>query len=114
MTLPSCSQDKKSEEVDETTSSSDVTTTYYLIRHAEKVRKNKLDSDPHLTRKGKIRSKNWAHDILGDVKFDAVYSTDYHRTRTTAEPTAKKQGHELILYDPLYMDIEGFKIAWKP
>ena len=37
-----------------------------------------------------------------------VYSTDYHRTRETALPTAKANNLELTLYDPRKVDIETF------
>ena len=33
--------------------------TFYLIRHAEKVRINKTDKDPALNEKGMIRALNW-------------------------------------------------------
>lgn len=93
---------------DETNSLSQKTV-YYLIRHAEKVRNNKNNRDPHLTKEGKHRSKKWANEVFKDVKFDAVYSTDYHRTRNTAKPTARKNGLDLKFYDPMNMDIEAFK-----
>ena len=50
------------------------TTTYYLIRHAEKDRTDKTNRDPHLTESGNQRAENWAK-ILKEVKFDLVYST---------------------------------------
>ena len=83
------------------------TTTYYLIRHAEKDRSDKSDRNPHLTEKGKKRADNWAN-ILKDVKFDAVYSTDYNRTKETALPTAKANDLELKLYDPRKMASKEF------
>ena len=108
MALPSCSQAKKNQESDQTEVESS-TTKYYLIRHAEKVRKNNGDADPHLTKEGKLRAKRWANEVFKNVKFDAVYSTDYHRTRNTATPTAKKNGLKIKFYDPMNMDMEAFK-----
>ena len=72
--------------------------TYYFIRHAEKDRSDKTNRDPHLTEIGKARASHWS-DILKHVKFDAIYSTDYHRTRETAHPTAKANNLDIIIYD---------------
>lgn len=86
----------------------DATTTYYLIRHAEKDQSDKTNRNPHLTEKGRKRAENWS-TILKNVKFDAVYSTDYNRTKETATPTAKANGLELKFYDPRNMDMVKFK-----
>lgn len=83
------------------------TTTYYLIRHAEKDRSDKTNKDPHLTQKGQKRAENWAN-TLKDVKFDMVYSTDYHRTKETAAPTAKANDLEVSYYDPRQLNSEDF------
>jgi 2,3-bisphosphoglycerate-dependent phosphoglycerate mutase len=80
--------------------------TYYLIRHAEKERN--VDKNPPLTNIGSLRAESWA-EILHDIKFDAVYSTDYKRTKATAKPTALKNNLDLILYHPRNIDIEKFK-----
>lgn len=83
-------------------------TTYYFIRHAEKDRSNPTNEDPHLTQQGLLRAAKWSY-VMEAVKFDAVYSTDYNRTRETAMPTAEKNGiKDLILYDPSDMDMKGF------
>jgi 2,3-bisphosphoglycerate-dependent phosphoglycerate mutase len=74
-------------------------TTYYLIRHAEKDRTNKEEKDPSLTEEGLARATNWA-DVLKDVKFDAVYSTNYNRTMQTAFPLAEANGLSILQYDP--------------
>lgn len=83
-------------------------TTYYFIRHAEKDRTDPSDKNPHLTEVGIARANRWS-DILGEVKFDAVYSTDYYRTKETAKPTATKNNIELKIYDPKNIDAESFK-----
>ncbi|WP_250432621.1 phosphoglycerate mutase family protein [Hanstruepera flava] len=83
-------------------------TTFYFIRHAEKDRSNKTNRDPHLTEIGKARANHW-NDILKHVDFDAVYSTDYHRTKETANPTAKRCQVELTIYNPKDLNIETFK-----
>lgn len=98
----SCSEEKKVSQTSE-----NVTSTYYFIRHAEKDRSDSSNKDPHLTDIGHLRAANWSK-ILGEVKFDAVYSTDYHRTRETAQPTATKNGHDVTLYDPKNIDTKSF------
>jgi phosphohistidine phosphatase SixA len=102
MLFASCKEDKKSEVLSES-----LTSTYYFIRHAEKDRTDPSDKDPHLTEVGKARAAHWSL-ILGEVKFDAVYSTDYIRTKETAQPTAIKNNLELKIYDPNAIDATSF------
>ena len=80
-------------------------TTYYLIRHAEKDESDKTNKDPHLTEVGKKRAENWT-TVFGDVKFDMVYSTNYNRTKATAEPTAKANNVDITFYDPRNLKLE--------
>ncbi|NAS30870.1 phosphoglycerate mutase [Flavobacteriaceae bacterium R38] len=75
------------------------TTTIYFIRHAEKDRSNPNDRNPALTQDGLGRAVKWA-EVLKNQKLDAVYSTDYNRTKQTAAPSAAKNGLEVTLYDP--------------
>lgn len=82
-------------------------TTYYLIRHAEKDRSDKTNKDPHLTEKGLKRAENW-EKTLKNVKFDAIYSTNYNRTKETASPTAKANNLELTIYNPRSIDTKTF------
>jgi phosphohistidine phosphatase SixA len=83
------------------------TTTYYLIRHAEKDQSDKTNRNPHLTDIGLKRADNWAN-VLKNVKFDMVYSTDYNRTKETATPTAKANNVEVSFYDPRNMNPKEF------
>ena len=83
------------------------TTTYYLIRHAEKDRSDKSNRNPKLTEAGLQRAEKWAK-TLKDIRFDAVYSTDYNRTKETATPTAKANNLELKFYDPRDMKMAQF------
>ena len=85
----------------------DVIATYYLIRHAEKDRSDKTNRNPELTEEGLQRAENWAKHFK-DLKFDAVYSTDYNRTKQTAMPTATANNVELQFYNPSDMKIEEF------
>ncbi|MCL7763820.1 histidine phosphatase family protein [Polaribacter sp. Z014] len=79
--------------------SSDETTTYYLIRHAEKDRTDKTNRNPDLNKNGQERANKWA-DRFKSVNFDAIYSTNYNRTLQTATPTAKSKNLEILKYNP--------------
>jgi phosphohistidine phosphatase SixA len=74
----------------------------FLVRHAEKVDASK---DPELSEEGKERSKALA-EMLKSAKVEHIHSTDFIRTRDTAEPLAKDSGLEVEKYDP--NDLEGF------
>ncbi|WP_299392445.1 phosphoglycerate mutase family protein [uncultured Gelidibacter sp.] len=88
------------------------TTTYYFIRHAEKDRSDTSEKDPHLTEVGHQRAQNWS-SIFQHISFDAVYSTNYHRTKETGQPTAEKNNLEITIYNTnTYFD-EDFKSATK-
>ena len=102
MILSSCTDVKKNEVASKT-----ITSTYYFIRHAEKDRTDSTDKNPHLTDIGKSRANHWS-EIFGEVKFDAVYSTDYNRTKETAQPTADKNNLEITLYDPKGINAKSF------
>lgn len=97
--------------------------TYYLIRHAEKVAQVaatmaeagtiKADNpDPELSETGITRAQGWAQ-IFQNIRFDAVYSTNYIRTKKTALPTAKANSLEVLIYDPKNFDYEKFKAETK-
>ncbi|MGC1631715.1 MAG: phosphoglycerate mutase family protein [Gelidibacter sp.] len=87
-------------------------TTYYFIRHAEKDRSNPSEKDAHLTEEGHKRAKNWS-EILQHIPFDAIYSTDYNRTKETGLPTAAKKGIDIITYKVSTSYDEAFKTATK-
>lgn len=82
--------------------------TFYLIRHAEKDRTNPDDPDPELNQKGLGRAMHWA-EILDDVPLDAIYSTDFERSRMTAAPVSVKQDLSITYYDPADMDLDLFR-----
>ena len=98
LTLPTFAQDSNSNEK---------TTTYYFIRHAEKDRSDKTNKDPNLIQKGVLRAAKWSF-VLENIEFDAVYSTNYNRTKQTAQPTAEKKGVEVTIYDPRQLFSEEF------
>ncbi len=86
------------------------TTTYYLIRHAEKDRSDETNSDPDLNDDGLTRAENWSK-VFEHIDFDVVYSTNYNRTIQTAEPTAKEKNLEVQFYDPRQLYSEEFAEA---
>jgi len=72
--------------------------TIYLVRHAEKELAADNPKDPPLTPCGEQRAAS-LEVFLAGVNLEAVYSTDYLRTRNTAEPVARNKGLETRLYD---------------
>ena len=83
-------------------------TTYYLIRHAEKLRIDITDKNPKLNYEGVKRADAWK-EVFTNVKLDAVYSTDYNRTKLTAKPTADSKHLPIFLYNPKDMYSESFQ-----
>ena len=81
--------------------------TFYLIRHAEKVRTNKSDRDPALNEKGIIRALNWK-DYFIDKDISKIYSTNYKRTLETIKPIEVAMGLTAILYSPSSIDYKSF------
>jgi broad specificity phosphatase PhoE len=62
-------------------------TTVILVRHAEKSTTPK--DDPLLTDAGKTRAEHLA-EILSSAGVQAIYTSQFERTKLTAEPLAKK------------------------
>ena len=83
-------------------------TSYYLIRHAEKVLTNLNNPNPHLTTKGMQRSLEWKK-IFGKIHFDRIYSRSYHRTLEMAKPIADERNIEIQKYDPNNLFNENFR-----
>ncbi|MEP3387263.1 MAG: phosphoglycerate mutase family protein [Reichenbachiella sp.] len=73
--------------------------TIYLVRHAEKDVSDKTNSDPTLTPCGEERAKSLAV-FFDQVALEKVYSSDYIRTKDTANPTAESKNKDLTLYNP--------------
>ena len=63
-------------------------TTVVLVRHAEKAGPS---GDVQLSDAGIARANELARVLTG-VKFDAIYTTPFHRTRNTAAPVAESAG----------------------
>lgn len=72
------------------------TSTFLLVRHAEKAADD--PRDPSLTPAGRQRAERLAR-LVAEAPLAAVYTTDFRRTRATAEPAADAHGLDLALYD---------------
>ncbi len=68
-------------------------TTVILVRHAEKTT---AADDPDLSEAGQARAAELAR-TLADIEIDAIYSTDFKRTRNTAAAVAAAKEIEIQL-----------------
>ena len=92
---------------------SDECSKIYLIRHAEKVRTDRSNSDPDLNNEGFIRAENWK-DYFFDKDISKIYSTNYKRTIKTVKPLAENKNLEIIIYssdDVVYQDFLDYSIG---
>jgi len=69
-------------------------TTIVLVRHGEKAAEP--ENDPPLSDAGRVRAQALLA-ALGNARIDAIYSTQYERTRMTAQPLADVTGIELTI-----------------
>ncbi len=83
------------------------TSTYYLIRHAEKDRSDTTNKNPDLTKEGQERALKWSQ-VLNKFGIDAVYSTNYNRTLNTGKPTADANKITIKTYHPFKIDMSAF------
>lgn len=74
------------------------TTTFFVVRHAEK-ETNTMTRDVPLSEAGRQRAEALKNS-LQDEKIGTVYSTDFMRTRSTAKPLADAVGVTIQTYDP--------------
>ena len=81
------------------TEKSQNTTTIYLVRHAEKVTTDPANKNPLLTEQGQKRAEDLAKK-LKKQKISDIYSTDFQRTKLTAQPLAAKKQLTVKIYDP--------------
>ena len=70
---------------------------FYLIRHAEKLRIDKTERNPKLNDKGVLRAEKWK-EVLKNINLDKIYSTNYNRTIETANPTSKSQNIDITIF----------------
>ncbi len=73
----------------------DTATTFILLRHAET---SGSGSDPALSTAGQDRAAELLR-ILKNVALNAVYSTNFNRTRQTAEPIAADKSLSVQIYN---------------
>lgn len=73
--------------------------TYYLIRHAEKVRTDPKNPNPSLNIDGMMRAKRWAA-FFAPIRLDAIYITKYIRTKQTVSLIAQQKMISPTMYDP--------------
>lgn len=76
--------------------------TLYLVRHAEK--QSDAGRDPHLTSMGYQRAQKLA-EWLQDKSITDTWSSDYFRTRETAQPFVDSVGEQLNIYDPRKLEL---------
>jgi broad specificity phosphatase PhoE len=70
------------------------TTTYYIVRHAEKVDASR---DPDLSAAGHARGQALAGRLAG-TPLAAIYATEFKRTGQTVAPTASAQRTAITTY----------------
>ena len=74
--------------------------TVILLRHAEKDISEGADAaNPELSAAGNLRAEKLV-GILNKYQPDAIYSTDYIRTRATVRPLARKRNAMTLIYNP--------------
>ncbi|MEN1784893.1 MAG: phosphoglycerate mutase family protein [Bacteroidota bacterium] len=98
-----CEDDKK----EKAPTGPPVISTFYLIRHAEKDLTDPDDMNPELDQDGYGRSIRWA-ELFDPVALDAIYSTDFQRTKMTADPTSVKKNIDITFYQPSSLDVAEF------
>ena len=81
---------------------------FYLIRHAEKLRIDKTERNPKLNEKGILRAEKWK-EVLKNINLDKIYSTNFNRTIETAKPTSNSQNIDIEIYSPSNIDYRNFK-----
>ena len=75
------------------------TTTYYIVRHAEKETTNTMTSDVPLSAAGKQRAEA-LKEMLKNKNIKHIYSTNFIRTKSTVQPLADAIHVPLEIYDP--------------
>jgi phosphohistidine phosphatase SixA len=80
------------------------TTTYYIVRHAEKessttMSGNAMTSDVPLSEQGRQRAEA-LKDLLRRENIKYIFSTNYIRTKSTAQPLAEALNVRIEMYDP--------------
>lgn len=74
-------------------------TTFILVRHSEKDL-TQSTNDPDLSKEGHARVVKLV-ELFRNAQIDAVYSTEYKRTRQTVEPLAQPRSLPVMSYQPM-------------
>jgi 2,3-bisphosphoglycerate-dependent phosphoglycerate mutase len=74
------------------------TTTYFIVRHAEK-ETNTMSSDVPLSEAGKKRAEA-LKEMLKNEHISHIYSTNFIRTKSTAQPLADEEHLAIETYNP--------------
>lgn len=73
--------------------------TIILLRHAEKdMEENEITSDPKLSTEGEARAQRLTK-IVEKYKPDAIFSSQFKRTRSTITPFAREKRMMIQIYD---------------
>jgi broad specificity phosphatase PhoE len=98
-------------------------TVVLLVRHAERAddgpgdpqvaMDRQMAQDPPLSEAGRLRSSLLA-ELLRDAGITRIHSTDYRRTRETADPTSAATGVEVAIYDPSDLDAFAEELRSSP
>lgn len=86
------------------------TTNFFFIRHAEK--NHDGSKNPNLNTLGQQRALRYVA-FFKDIKFDAIYSTNFKRTLNTIKPIAEKSNLKPVIYNPFVIDYATFKTLHK-
>jgi len=80
-------------------SAQSVNKTIVLVRHAEKAPAPPTEPDPELSAEGRERAQRFMKAVVKKYKPHEIFSTNYKRTRDTAEPIARSRGKQVQTYD---------------
>ena len=80
---------------------------FYLIRHAEKVKIDKNEKDPLLNEIGILRAQKWSK-IFEQIEINKILSTNTKRTISTVMPTSEKKKLKIEIYRPEDISYETF------
>lgn len=83
-------------------------TTIFVVRHAE--RASATDRDSPLDAAGRERARALA-GALGDAGVDAIYTSQFVRTRDTAAPLAERLGVEITVHPVADAEASSREIA---
>jgi phosphohistidine phosphatase SixA len=72
----------------------------FMVRHAEKADHSR---NPKLSKKGKERARALAQ-VLKNANIDQIHSSDFIRTKNTAEPIAQFLDKKTQIYNPKRLD----------